>query len=173
MRGKSLSPYASLVLGALVLAACATNDSLADADAGLGSGGVGGARQGAGGAPADESPPPEEGIAGAGGTMDEPAPVVCIDPKETAGCAAYCETYEAACGKPCNPVYDCIAPKGHCGESADAYLLCIAESGSFTKGADGCGVVHSCKRDANLCKQKECLTGAPKAGAGGSARIRG
>lgn len=179
MRSKSISPYLALVLGSFVVVACASNNELGNGDFGLGTAGAGGTGgpvgggegEGAGGYAGD--PGSDDGEAGqAGQSTDEPppGPVECADPATTEGCAAYCAVYEDECGSDCNAATTCAPPKGFCAESESAYRQCIADEGTFKKGADGCGVVTSCKRDASLCKVAECKVGATNGAAGASGK---
>lgn len=180
MRSNAFSPVFALAIGAGLLIACSNTKTGDDFFGGTaGTAGVSGAVNGAGGGAgiAQEEPPPEEGEAGTSGSGsgdgtggdDTSGPAECADPTTTEGCDAYCAEYWAGCKTECNRVTACAPPKGFCAESESAYLACIAETGTFKAGADGCGVVHDCKRDASLCTVPECKTVTNgTAGSGGS-----
>jgi hypothetical protein len=171
MRSNSFSPVFALALGSALLIACTNTKTGDDFFAGgAGSAGITGSGEGAGGG-AGQSPAPEDALGGDSNEQPD-GPVECADPTTTEGCDAYCDAYEAGCGSACDRAAACAPPKGFCAESESAYLACIAESGDFQGGADGCGVVHNCKRDSSLCTVAECKTGAVKdsggAGTGGT-----
>jgi len=128
-----------------------TGGSAAHAGTGTGAGaGVGGAVGGSGGSSGATDGGPTGGSAGTGGSGGTtPLPT---DVKDSAACKSWCAALDAACGKPtCDPAMDCAIPAGQCAESTEAYLECQATTGSFSCGADGHTIIHSCQKDSSVC----------------------